>query len=365
MKDGTISETSNVLLSRRNPPSAGWVAVDEFEDLFNRLCGGRILCPEHRTMLRGPLGKAQRRLLGQYHRLTNIDAEAELLLVVARTPSDLRMLYTLAGARKRFRRIAGYVIDSYFTEGFESSVKDYDHIFSTSQEGADLVRERFGISSSVLHQGFDCLAWANIDPARSIDLIGFGRQPASYHREFQRSFHDSRSNILYLHSPIGAKTGLAVWEERPMMLKLLQRSKMSLAFHLLVEPQEARPRSANFVTSRWFESLAAGCVVVGKRPLGKMAAEMFGWPNALIELPDAPSEAAALIKTLAFDAKFLRETRTRNVIEMCHRHDWRYRIRDIYEHFHISLPECLKREIIALQELANQMALHDTRSGVS
>lgn len=361
MNDETISETSNVLLSRRNPPSAGWVAVDEFEDLFNRLCGARILCPQHRTLLRGPLGKAQRRLLGLFHRLNDIDAKAELLLVIARTPSDLRMLYSLADARKRFRRIAGYVIDSYFIEGFESSAKDYDHIFSTTQEGADLVRRRFGVSSSVLRQGFDCLAWANIDPARSIDLIGFGRQPASYHREFQRSFHANRSNILYLHSPIGAKDGSAVWEERPMMLKLLQRSKMSLAFNLLVEPQDARPRAASFVTSRWFESLAAGCIVIGKRPLGEMAAEMFAWPNALVELPDAPSEAAELIKTLAFDAKFLKKTRTRNVIEMCHQHDWRYRIRDIYEHFHLSLPDYLKEEIIALQKLANQMA----RSGAS
>jgi hypothetical protein len=355
MIDETIGESSNVLLSRRNPASAGWVAIDEFEDLFQRLCGFRILCPDHRTLLHGPLGKVQRRLLGRFHRLTDADANAELLLVVARTPSDLGMLYSLAGARKRFRKIAGYVIDSYFTEGFESSVLSYDHIFSTTKEGADLVRAKFGVSSSVLRQGFDCLTWASIDPNRSIDLIGFGRQPTSYHREFQRSFHASNSNILYLHSPIGAKAGSAVWEERPMMLKLLQRSKMSLAFHLLVEPDEARPRAENFVTSRWFESLAAGCIVIGKRPLGEMAAEMFDWPNALIELPDAPSAAADLIQSLAGDAKFLRETRTRNVIEMCRRHDWRYRIRDIYEHFHLSLPESLKMEIIALEELATQM----------
>jgi hypothetical protein len=356
MIDERAGEASNVLLSRRNPASAGWVAIDEFEDLFQRLCGARILCPEHRSLLRDPLGKVQRRLLGRFHRLKeNVERDAELLLVVARTPSDLRMLYSLTDARKRFRKIAGYVIDSYFTEGFESSAKSYDHIFSTTQEGADFVRTKFGVSSSVLRQGFDCLAWASIDPARSIDLIGFGRQPASYHREFQRSFHVSHSNILYLHSPIGAKAGSAVWVERPMMLKLLQRSKMSLAFHLLVEPEEARPRAANFVTSRWFESLAAGCIVVGRRPPGEMAAEMFDWPNALIELPDRPSEAADFIKSLACDARFLRETRTRNVIEMCRRHDWRYRIRNIYEHFDLSLPESLKAEIVALEEMASKL----------
>lgn len=357
VKDDVAAEEPSVLLSRRNPASAGWVAVDEFEDLFQRLCGTRILCPDHRSLLRDPLGKVQRRLLGRYHRLSEkIERDAGLLLVVARTPSDLAMLYSLADARKRFRKIAGYVIDSYFSEGFESSVKCYDHIFSTTQEGAHTVRTRYGVSSSVLRQGFDCLAWASIDPERSIDLIGFGRQPASYHREFQRSFHASHSAILYLHSPIGAKAGSAVWVERPMMLKLLQHSKMSLAFHLLVEPDAIRPRAASFVTSRWFESLAAGCIIVGKRPPGEMAAEMFDWPNALIDLPDQPSESTELIKSLAFDARFLQQTRTRNVIEMCRRHDWRYRIRDIYQHFDLSLPESLKAEIIALQALADNFA---------
>ena len=357
MIEEKMGGASNVLLSRRNPASAGWVAIDEFEDLFHRLCGFRILCPEHRTLPDGTLGKVRRRLSGRFHRLgEDENGDSDLLLVVARTPSDLGMLYSLASVRKRFRNIAGYVIDSYFIEGFESSVTKYDHIFTTTREGADFVRTKFGVSSSVLRQGFDCLTWANIDTARSIDLIGYGRQAASYHREFQRSFHTNRSNILYLHSPIGAKDGSAVWEERPMMLKLLQRSKLSLAFHLLVEPQEARPRAANFVTSRWFESLAAGCIVVGKRPLGEMAAEMFDWPNALIELPDAPSKAAELISALAGDAQFLEETRRRNVIEMCRRHDWRYRVRDICERFHLSLSDRLKAEIMALKELANQMA---------
>jgi hypothetical protein len=356
MKDDVAVEAPSVLLSRRNPASAGWVAIDEFEDLFQRLCGTRILCADHRSLLRDPLGKAQRRLLGRFYPLKEtVNRDAELLLVVARTPSDLSMLHSLAHARKRFRKIAGYVIDSYFLEGFESSVKSYDHIFSTTQEGADIVRTRYGVPSSVLRQGFDCLAWASTDPARSIDLIGFGRQPASYHREFQRWFHDSQSNILYLHSPIGANAGSAVWVERPMMLKLLQRSKMSLAFHLLVEPDEARPRAASFVTSRWFESLAAGCIIVGRRPPGEMAAEMFDWPNALIDLPDRPSEATDFIKSLACDASFLQETRTRNVIEMCRRHDWRYRIRDIYKHFDLLLPERLKAEIIALEEAANNI----------
>jgi glycosyl transferase family 1 len=339
-KDGTV------LLSRRNPPFAGWVAIDEFEDLFRRFSGGRIVCAEHRS-IRTVIGRTKSRVFGPFLKVDEQDG-GELLLVVAREPSDLRMIRALPNARKRFRRIVGYVIDSYFAEAFERSASHYDHVFSTTEEGAELLRSRYGVSSSVLRQGFDCLRWANAEADRSIDVIGFGRQPESYHRRFQAAFHTCDSKVLYLHSPIGTRTGADVYTERPMMLKLLQRAKISLAFHLLVEPVGQRPRAASFVTSRWLESLGAGCLVVGKKPPGVMAQDMFPWPNALIDLPDDPSRAVEFITSLLSEPNFISETRSRNVAEMCRRHDWRYRIRDIYQELQLPLPDSLKLELQAL-----------------
>src|SRR5260370_12536102 len=178
--------------------------------------------------------------MGAYRALTDV-GNGKLLLVVARAPNDLKMLMSIRNVRKKFRYIAGYVIDSYFTENFPSVTTHYDHIFSTTQEGAETVKTRFGTSSSVLPQGFDCLTWACLNDARSIDLIGFGRQPPTYHHDFQRAFHTEASPLLYLHSPIGAINARAVCDERPMLLKLLQRSRLSLAFRLGVEPQTIRP----------------------------------------------------------------------------------------------------------------------------
>jgi hypothetical protein len=346
-----ILHKSNVILSKReNPlPFVGWVAVDEFEDLFSSLTGSRII--DARSSARsGLVGKIRNKLAGPYLPVADVDG-GELLLVIARAPHDLRMLQSIPNARKKFRYIAGYVIDSYYTENFPSITGSYDHIFSTTQEGADTVSSRFGTSSSVLAQGFDCLTWASLNEVRSIDLIGFGRQPQTYHREFQRSFHIPGSPLVYLHSPVGAIQGRAVWDERPMMLKLLQRSKLSLAFHLGMEPETDRPRAATFVTSRWFESLATGCLVVGKRPPGNMAEELFCWPDALIELPDNPVDASAAITDLAANVDFLQKTRARNVMEMIRRHDWRYRIREIYQHFDLQLPALLIEQLASLERL--------------
>jgi hypothetical protein len=96
-----------------------------------------------------------------------------------------------------------------------------------------------------------------------------------------------------------------------------------------------------------------------------MASDMFCWPNALIELPDAPAEAVEFVERLVCDPSFIRETRIRNVVEMCRRHDWRYRIRDLYEHFQMPLPEGLVKEIVVLDTLAGRLSLDLRNSGLS
>ena len=141
-----VLRKSNALLSmRENPtPFVGWVAVDEFEDLFCSLTGARIATARSRPSA-GLVGKVSNRLRGQYQQIANVEG-GDLLLVVARAPNDLKMLQSVPDARKKFRYIAGYVIDSYYTETFPSITGAYDHIFSTTQEGAETVSSRFGVS---------------------------------------------------------------------------------------------------------------------------------------------------------------------------------------------------------------------------
>lgn len=343
-----MAENINIILSRREMPFVGWAAIDEFEDLFSHITGAKVVAPRTRPY-EGPLGRAKRRLLGEFRALGEVLPRGDLLLVLARSPADLNAINSVGGAKKNFRYIAAFIIDSYFIEALSSAAQQYDHIFCTTEIGADAVRKRFGVSSSVLRQGFDCLKWACSEDQRSIDLIGFGRQPPSYHRAFQARFHTKESSILYLHSPIGTTSGGDVWIERPMLLKLLQRSKISLAFHLGVEPSLDRPWDAGFVTSRWFESLASGCIVVGKKPPGAMAEEMFDWENATIELPDDPTGAIDLIAKIVSDDAFQHRVRQRNVAEMLRRHDWRYRMRQIYQQFELDLPSQLASELAELE----------------
>jgi len=226
----------------------------------------------------------------------------------------------------------------------------------TALEDAAFPRHTFGVITHPLHQGADCLTWVPRDTyARDVDLIAFGRTPPSYHEHFAQRFHAAQSPYLYLHSPLGHLTGPSVHRERGMSFKLLHRTRLSLAFHLLVEPQGNRPRSM-MVTSRWLESLLSGCIVAGKRPVSQMADDMLCWPGATVELDDdAATAGEELAQMLAGNAAF-EDQRRRNIREMTLRHDWRYRILELCTLFDLPRPPRLGEDLDRLEELAGRFA---------
>lgn len=345
-----------VVLSQRNiRPVVGWVALDEFEDILVQACNGQLLAPYGPRSRVTALGRLVSRLRPAA-RPRPQRPEADLLLVVARMPQDLRLLESVPNWRGRFRQVAAFILDSFCLDSYPSPSRFFDHIFVTTESGAELVRSRFGVPCSIVRQGMDCLRWASISADRSIDLLGMGRQPDSYHRAFQEAFHSHRSPALYLHSPLGAKAGPAIWRERPMLLKIMQRTQLLLAFHLLVEPAvNNRSLDGTMVTSRWLEGLTCGCVVLGKRPTGVMAQEMLNWPDSTFELPDNKREALGFVSELLADQELLARIRGRNVVEMVRRHDWRYRVATMLKKLDLAQGPQLRHDLSRLAVLAQEL----------
>jgi hypothetical protein len=158
---------------------------------------------------------------------------------------------------------------------------------------------------------------------------------------------------LYLHSPLGNLGGASVHLERGMLFKLLHRTRISLAFHLLIEPQGGRPRSM-MVTSRWLESLLSGCVVAGRRPVSRMADEMLDWDGSTVELSAVPEEAVQELQVLLQDDGALQQQRRINVRNTLQRHDWRQRIHTLCTLNGWDAPVALQDELQQLEALALQ-----------
>lgn len=342
----------SVLYAGLASPHVGWVAIDELAALLVEYFQAEVLSPKPvaGTWLHRKIRPHQ----AHYEPLNT--PGGDVLLVVARGPGDLGIISAIPNCRKKFSKIYGFVTDSYFQPGFVKETALFDAITVTAHEDVDFPRARYHIPVHHLYQGADCLNWVPRElKAREIDVIGFGRTPPSYQACFSKRFHPAGSPYLYLHSPLGNLTGPNVQLERGMLFKLLQRTRISLAFHLYVEPQGDRPRSM-MVTSRWLESLLSGCIVAGRRPVSRMADEMLGWPGATIELSEDPRAASdELVSLLAHNDELTTQRRS-NVYHMVQKHDWRYRITAMCSLFGLALPQALQHDMARLQALGASFA---------
>jgi hypothetical protein len=342
----TVTMKISVLYAGLASPHAGWAAVDEFAELIGHYFKAEILSPRELDAT-WPLPLLQRKK--RYEPLAS--SGGDVLIVVARNPGDLAMITAIRECRKRFGKIYGIVTDSYFKQGFLDETSIYDAITVTAHEDVAYPIGRFGIPVYQMYQGADCLTWAPRElKSREIDVMGFGRIPASYHESFTRGFHGPDSPYLYLHSPLGNLTGKSVGLERGMLFKLLHRTRISLAFHLFVEPTGNRPRSM-MVTSRWLESLLSGCIVAGRKPVSRMADDMLSWPGATMELSEDPETASEQLRAMLTDNDRLEEQRIINISEMIARHDWRHRIMDFCSLTALPVPEALRDDIELLERL--------------
>jgi len=338
---------ATVLYAGLASPHAGWVAIDELAELLAYYFDAEVLSP------RPVPGTWPERLI-RPHQINYESLQTsggDVLLVVARGPSDLGMVNAIRDCRKKFGKIYGFVTDSYFRAGFVKETALYDAITVTAHEDVDYPKQRFGIAVHQLYQGANCLTWVPREQKeREIDLIGFGRTPPSYQACFSRRFHPATSSHLYLHSPLGNLAGQNVHLERGMLFKLLQRTRISLAFHLYVEPQGDRPRFM-MVTSRWLESLLSGCIVAGRRPLSRMADDMLFWPGSTIELSEDPQIAADELVALLARNDTLEQRRRSNIYHSLAFHDWRHRIGVMCNLFNLPIPGTLSDDVARLQAL--------------
>jgi len=342
----------SVLYAGLSTPHAGWVAIDELAELLSLYLDAEVLSPK---VL--PNSWVQRQIR---HHQVNYEplntTGGDVLIVVARGPGDLGMVKAIANCRQKFGKIYGFVTDSYFQAGFVRETALFDAITVTAHEDMAFPQTRFHIPVHQMYQGADCLTWVpRAQHHRDIDVMGFGRTPPSYQTGFSQRFHPASSPHLYLHSPLGNLAGPSVHLERGMLFKLLQRTRISLAFHLFVEPQGGRPRSM-MVTSRWLESLLSGCIVAGRRPVSRMADEMLCWPGATIELSEDPQTAADELQALLLRHDSLAAQRRSNMAEMLARHDWRYRIEAFCSLMNLPMPARLGADLARLQDLKADFA---------
>jgi hypothetical protein len=232
-------------------------------------------------------------------------------------------------------------------------LKQVDFIFTGIQQ--DIARLDSGLEIYVhyIPMAVDVLKIAaKPDDQRPIAINGIGRQEPKISRIIADTFNKPDSNYFYYHTSSIQIKRITDWVRyRDMFWHVLRNSNLSLAFDsLYYNPTGQRKHS--YVGPRWYESLGAGNIVVGIAPKSPDKDTLLNWENATIELPGEPSTALEKVISILENPEFLQKTIRTNLIEMNRRHDWRYRIADIFKITKLEITPKLTKQLALLQQRA-------------
>lgn len=255
-----------------------------------------------------------------------------------------------SAVRKHIRKdatLVAFVFDAYFSDryskvhpaiarhsGMMRNLRRFSAIYSPFLEILDQQKARFGLNLKYLPIGVDALRFAENIPEKDrwIDINGYGRQPDDLVEALADAFNTRRGRVFHYTRHMNASIAKDPIRHRQLFWKLLNHSKIALAY----SPESCDPQGrfpCSFVGQRWFESLAAGCVIAGSRPRAVEAEELLDWEGATIEMPSATSDAIDALKDLLTKKDLLSLQSGRNTTECIKRHDWRIRFLEIERDF--------------------------------
>lgn len=252
--------------------------------------------------------------------------------IMGKTKTSIAIVFD-AFCSNRFTKLPKFV---QHHSNYGRLLRSFDTVFSPIQGAIEEQRANLGANIKFMAFGIDThLArgenYAHDDAAtaqRPILVNGYGRQPPAISSLLSANINSNGRGIYHHtdHCQIGMVTNAQA--HRAHFWALLNASQFALAYAPeFYDPNNRFPCS--FVGQRWLEMLAAGCIVLGKRPSAPEAAQMFDWPDATIDLPDDPEAAWERIQKLSGDTGWLNETSARNRALCAERHDWRVRLEQV------------------------------------
>ena len=363
-----------VLSSRNLVSSVSTDPLYELEDLLVQTCNGRLLAPvlnrfsqwseQKPFALRHYFDKILDRTTGHYEPVENLDSSKEpnVLLIVSLEGASLRLLSSIPRWRQQFDIVSAYVYDAWGPKIYPKFVSQLDRIFVPLPEVMETLHRELKVPISLLPFGADALGEGSSSPHRLVDLMSYGRIPKEDHAAFFNAFNYPGSDRLYYRSTPRSleRSPKALYAQRrdsedtKLLYHFLRKTKVVLAYDTLHPGMRQFPHS--FVTLRWFQGGAAGCAIVGKRPVTPIANELLDWEDSTIELPDDPQASVACIQDLLQDAPRLRAIQQRNYLQTLSRHDWRLRIRDWLQELGVPLPQPLVEQLEAIKNQCQQLS---------
>ena len=341
-----------LVLSSRGIDSSLWHAPQyEFEDVIAEVDSVRLVAPpppprsELRDYLREGVQLAWKSALALRGRSPadrsppvaegEIDGDYDLFFAVFHFPQDLDQLRSIRGWRARCRKAICYVIELWTADfpdydRYLALLADFDTVYVFNPAVVEPVARIAGRRPEYLALGVDTLRFSPYpEPVeRTIDVLAYGRRSPEAHR--QLAAMAERRELFYVHDTIRQSPMVDYRQHRVLLASYARRSRYAMAYRIN-EDRLVRTGGDEGLTARLFEITAAGAVMLGTPPRCAEFERYFGWPDAMIEIPWAEPDMAAVLADLDAQPERMAAIGRRNAVNGLLRHDWVYRWGQVLE----------------------------------
>lgn len=375
----TSSDARVLMFSQRNLNSLMYQCfIYEFEDVVREVDRVDMLAPDSRY--RGEAGQLAHRVnnvarksvgllpLGDI-RPVEIERDYDLFFAVLQFPYQAIYLNQLKGWRKRCRKTACFLAESWTT--MLTSSREYylllaniDYIFTHSEVSAAAVSKLLGKRCYFLPFAVDAVKFcpSPIFPDRSIDVLAVGRHSSHVHDALLRM---SAEQGLFYHFDTAQPFRVKDYRQhRTMLAQLFQRSRFSLTYKHNVD-MTSLTGGDEALAPRYFEAAAAGSVLLGIPPDCDEYEACFDWEDAVIDFPFKSGDVQAILSGLDAQPQRLAAARIHNIAHSLTRHDWAHRWATVLGTAGLSPQPALHQRLDAMTSLAVSIRAGATGNGLN
>jgi hypothetical protein len=247
-------------------------------------------------------------------------------LVIAAEPRHLLLLLNRDYLLHGHDIVAGWVIDSFWTERIPRAFLrrgHFDRLFVTDQELVGIWQAETGVATSWLPWGSDVLRLGSGRAERPIDLQRLGRQPPGWEDNATRTACE-RLGLRFAGRPPVRKEAS---DNQGVVMEALGNAKFALAFSNAVSGADYTHPTREYITARWTDSVASGATVAGVAPRVAAAKDLLP-AGTTLELESTDLEAG-LERIAEAVATWSPERAAANHRFALERLDWRWRFLEL------------------------------------
>lgn len=268
-------------------------------------------------------------------RPVDLDQRYDLFFAACMFPRDLVALRALPDWKDRAAVSICWLEEIWADElpmwrGQLKQLSDFDHVILNCAGSVDAVQQAIGKPCTYIPPGVDAIRFSPYPdpPDRVVDVYGIGRRSPVVHSTLREMAN--RGEIFYIHDTLRTLETERFAEHRQMIAGVAKRSRFFLV-DVAKRGREFETRGQSEVGFRFFEGAAAGAVMMGDAPDTAAFEEHFGWPDAVVTLPDRADEIVEAIRLLATQEDRLQEMSFANAVHSLRQHDWAHRWKSVLD----------------------------------